>query len=116
MGCSAIWREISCYMERECIDSRLWIPISIPVLIQFHSALVVTAAMTILWLTLLGLCLNLKLGSALHVPQHNCERYFSYYKEDSGAYIGVFTAPRAGVNSLSWEVVFTAHGTGEVKP
>ncbi|EDX12976.1 GD20439 [Drosophila simulans] len=71
--------------------------------------------MTIVWLTLLGLCLNLNLGSALQVPQHNCERYFSYYKEASGGYIGVFTAPRAGVNSLSWEVVFTAHGTEQAK-
>jgi len=70
--------------------------------------------MTIWWLTLLGLCLNLNLGLALQVPQHNCERYFSYYKESDGAYIGVFTAPRAGVNSLDWEVVFNAHGTGQV--
>nr|XP_016938543.2 serine protease gd [Drosophila suzukii] len=69
--------------------------------------------MTIWWLTLLGLCLNLNLGLALQVPQHNCERYFSYYKESDGAYIGVFTAPRAGVNSLEWEVVFNAHGTGQ---
>ncbi|EDW97606.1 serine protease gd [Drosophila yakuba] len=69
--------------------------------------------MTIVWLTLLGLCLNLNIGSALQVPQHNCERYFSYYKENNGAYIGVFTAPRAGVNSLSWEVVFTARGTDQ---
>ncbi|EDV48860.1 serine protease gd [Drosophila erecta] len=67
--------------------------------------------MAIWWLTLLGLCLSLQLGSALQVPQHNCDRYFSYYKEGCGAYIGVFTAPRGGVNSLSWEVVFTAHGT-----
>ncbi|XP_017001400.2 chymotrypsin-like protease CTRL-1 [Drosophila takahashii] len=71
--------------------------------------------MTISWLTLLGLCVNLNLGSALHAPQHNCDRYFSYYKENSGAYIGVFTAPRGGVNSLSWEVVFTAHGTGQAE-
>ncbi|XP_037730952.1 serine protease gd [Drosophila subpulchrella] len=69
--------------------------------------------MTIWWLTLLGLCLNLSVGSALQVPQHNCERYFSYYKESTGAYIGVFTAPRAGVNSLTWEVIFNAHGTGQ---
>ncbi|XP_017117582.1 serine protease gd [Drosophila elegans] len=69
--------------------------------------------MTISRLTFLGLCLNLVLCSALQVPQHNCESYFSYYREDSGAYIGVFTAPRPGINSLSWEVVFTAHGTNQ---
>ncbi|XP_017076709.2 LOW QUALITY PROTEIN: serine protease gd [Drosophila eugracilis] len=69
--------------------------------------------MIISWLTFLGLCLNLNLGSALQVPQHNCERYFSYYQEHGGDYIGVFTAPRSGISSLSWEVVFTAHGTGQ---
>ncbi|XP_016978819.1 serine protease gd-like [Drosophila rhopaloa] len=70
--------------------------------------------MTISWLTFLGLCLNLSsFSSALFVPQHNCESYFGYFKEDSGSYIGVFTAPRSGVNRLSWTVVFTAHGNNQ---
>uniref|UniRef100_A0A6P4F0J4 Serine protease gd-like n=1 Tax=Drosophila rhopaloa TaxID=1041015 RepID=A0A6P4F0J4_DRORH len=70
--------------------------------------------MTILWLTFLGLCLNLSsFTSALFVPQHNCEGYFDYFEEDIGGYFGVFTAPRSGVSSLSWTVSFSAHGYDE---
>ncbi|KAH8232320.1 hypothetical protein KR032_004182 [Drosophila birchii] len=66
---------------------------------------------------LLGLCLLNVLSSqgaeALEVPAHNCESYFSYYRRGNGEYYGLFTAPRAGINSFSWEVVFSAHGTGQ---
>ncbi|KAH8384150.1 hypothetical protein KR009_012254 [Drosophila setifemur] len=67
--------------------------------------------MAIAWLTFLGLFLQLSVGLALVVPQHNCEDYFSYYRESDGSYYGLFTAPRAGINSFAWEVVFNARGT-----
>ncbi|XP_017046728.1 serine protease gd [Drosophila ficusphila] len=69
--------------------------------------------MIISWLTFLCLCSNLYSSSALHVPQHNCDRYFSYRREESGSYFGLFTAKHGGINSLTWEVQFTAHGTGQ---
>ncbi|KAH8338345.1 hypothetical protein KR059_000937 [Drosophila kikkawai] len=68
--------------------------------------------MAIRFLTLLlGLCLLSV--EALEVPSHNCESYFSYYRRGNGEYYGLFTAPRAGINSFSWEVMFNAHGTGQ---
>ncbi|KAH8278378.1 hypothetical protein KR018_001355 [Drosophila ironensis] len=69
--------------------------------------------MPIAGLTCLGLFLALALGTALEVPQHNCADYFSYYKESSGNYFGLFTAPRAGVRSFDWEVIFNADKTGQ---
>ncbi|KAH8284023.1 hypothetical protein KR054_007643 [Drosophila jambulina] len=66
---------------------------------------------------LLRLCLlsvlSLLGAEALEVPAHNCESYFSYYRRGNGEYFGLFTAPRAGISSFSWEVVFNAHGTGQ---
>lgn len=96
----------------ECIPSPTT-PLPVSVLVRPPSASVLARAMAIRSLTLL-LGLWLLRAEALEVPQHNCESYFSYYRRGNGEYYGLFTAPRAGINSFSWEVVFTAHGTNQV--
>lgn len=66
-------------------------------------------------LTFLGLSLSVSLGWALIVPQHHCENYFTYMKQPSGQYFGLFTAPRGGINSVKWVAVFNADKTQQVR-
>ncbi|KAH8257866.1 hypothetical protein KR038_002145, partial [Drosophila bunnanda] len=61
---------------------------------------------------LCGLALLLLLLSVYGIvlPEHNCSEYFTYGLEDGKTYIGLFTAPKAGLSSISWNVSFVWQG------
>ncbi|KAH8283772.1 hypothetical protein KR054_001098 [Drosophila jambulina] len=46
------------------------------------------------------------------LPDHNCSEYFTYGIED-GNYIGLFTAPKAGLSRVSWSVSFVWQGPAD---
>ncbi|KAH8338549.1 hypothetical protein KR059_009054 [Drosophila kikkawai] len=58
----------------------------------------------------LELLLLLVSVSGIVLPEHNCSDYFTYGIED-GNYIGLFTAPKAGLYRISWNVTFLWHGS-----
>ncbi|XP_039493570.1 uncharacterized protein LOC120453102 [Drosophila santomea] len=57
------------------------------------------------------LCASIISVLAAHLPEHNCDSYFTYSTMDMGkTYIGVFTAHRAYITSFYWEAEFSARG------
>ncbi|KAH8375893.1 hypothetical protein KR200_006402, partial [Drosophila serrata] len=49
--------------------------------------------------------------NGLILPEHNCTQYFTYGIEDGKTYFGLFTAPMAGLPSISWNVSFVWQGS-----
>ncbi|KAI8043959.1 hypothetical protein M5D96_000107 [Drosophila gunungcola] len=49
------------------------------------------------------------LGAALAIslPEHNCTEFFTYGVEDGKTFVGIFTAPKAGLQSISWHIKLT---------
>uniref|UniRef100_A0A6P4EUP8 Uncharacterized protein LOC108044343 n=1 Tax=Drosophila rhopaloa TaxID=1041015 RepID=A0A6P4EUP8_DRORH len=61
--------------------------------------------MSIICLTFLCLCLSFAL--ALHIPPHNCDKYFRYSTVDNGnTFIGICTAPLVPTLNFYWKATF----------
>ncbi|XP_041565567.1 uncharacterized protein LOC108139105 isoform X2 [Drosophila elegans] len=55
------------------------------------------------------------LGAALAItlPEHNCTEFFTYGVEDGNTFVGLFTAPKAGLQSISWHIKLTWLGSDD---